>query len=92
MALVTVTISGASRGATLAWNANPRPLGGTGGGNFGTSFQERSGPAIYAIVVFGNPADPWTAKVTDGNHSQNHSGHMSPGGFDTTGDTPFTVS
>jgi hypothetical protein len=92
MALVSVTITGASRGATLTWKATTKPLGSTGAGNFATSFQESAGPALYAIVVFGNPADPWTARVTDGSKTHNHSGHMSPSGFDTTGDTPFTVS
>ena len=92
MALVTVTITGASRSATLKWKGAPKSLGGTGGGNFGTTFHENPGLAIYAIVVFGNPADPWTARVTDGTQTFNHAGHMSPNGSDTTGDTPFTVS
>ncbi|MBI2188391.1 MAG: hypothetical protein HYU37_14915 [Acidobacteria bacterium] len=92
MALITVTITGASRSATLTWNGSLKPLGGTGGGNFGTSFREPAGRAVYAIVVFGNPADPWSARVTDGTTTNNHSGHMSPGGFDTSGDTPFVVS
>jgi hypothetical protein len=92
MALVIVTITGATRAATLTWKGLPKPLGGDGAGGFGTSFSEVAGPATYGIVVFGNPADPWTAKVTDGATTFNHAGHMSPGGFDTTGDTTFPVS
>ena len=91
MALVTVTITGASRAATLTWKGLPKALGG-GGGTFGTSFSETPGVALYAIVVFGNPADPWTARVTDGTTTFNHAGHMSPSGHDTTGDTAFPVS
>ena len=91
MALVTVTITGASRSAALTWNGALKPLGGSGG-NFAVSFQQPAGTSVYAIVVFGNPSDPWSARVTDSSITHNHSGHMSPGGFDTTGDTQFKVS
>lgn len=92
MALVTVTVTGASHDATLTWKGTKKALGGTGGGNFGTSFPEQPGPAIYALTILGTPSDPWTARVTDGTKTFNHSGHVSPSGTDTTGDTLFTVS
>jgi hypothetical protein len=92
MALVTVTVTGASRSAALTWKGMPKPLGTAGGGNWAVSFQEKAGPAVYSITVHGNPADPWTAKVTDGTTTNNHSGHMSGAGSDGTGNTPFQVS
>jgi hypothetical protein len=92
MAQVTVTISGASHGATLTWSGALVPLNNTGGGNFGAAFPSPAGTFVYSIVVFGSPNDPWTAKVTDGTNTNNHAGHMSPGGFDTTGDTQFQVT
>jgi hypothetical protein len=91
MATVVVSINGASNAATLTWNGQRRPLAG-GAGAFGTSFFENPGTSVYAIVVFGNPSDPWSAKVTDGRTTFNHAGHMSPSGHDTTGDTNFPVS
>jgi hypothetical protein len=92
MTQVTVTITGVSRAATLTWNGQLVPLSNTGGGNFSAAFQSPAGNFIYSIVVFGSPSDPWTAKVTDGTNTNNHAGHMSPGGFDTTGDTQFQVT
>jgi hypothetical protein len=47
---------------------------------------------VYSVVVFGAPSDPWTAKVTDGTNANNHAGHMSKDGSDTTGDTQFQVT
>jgi len=91
MAQVTVNITGASRGATFTWNAKLVPLVDMGGGSFSGVVQSNPGTFIYAIVVFGSPGDAWTATVTDGTTTHNHAGHMSPGGFDTTGDTAFTV-
>jgi hypothetical protein len=92
MALVTVTVTGASRSATLTWKGAPKALGTTGGGNFGVSFQEAAGPAVYSITVNGNPTDSWTAKVTDGTTTNKHTGHMSAAGSDGTGKTAFQVS
>ncbi len=92
MSQVTVTITGVSRAATLTWNGKLVSLTNTGGGNFTAAFQSPAGKFIYSIVVFGTPNDPWTAKVTDGTNTNNHAGHMSPGGFDTTGDTQFQVT
>jgi hypothetical protein len=92
MSLVTVTVTGASRSAALTWKGAPKPLGTTGGGNWAVSFQEAAGPAEYSISVNGNPTDPWTAKVTDGTTTNNHSGHMSAAGSDGTGKTRFQVS
>jgi hypothetical protein len=91
MAQISVSITGVSRGATLTWDATLMPLVDMGGGNLNTAFQSAPGTHIYAIVVFGSPGDAWTATVTDGTTTHNHAGHMSPGGFDTTGDTAFTV-
>ena len=91
MSQITVKINGASRGATFTWNQNLIPLIDMGGGSFNAVFQSNPGTFIYAIVVFGSPGDPWTASVTDGTTTHNHAGHMSPAGFDTTGDTAFTV-
>jgi hypothetical protein len=92
MAQVDVTITGVSRDAKLTWSGSPISLTSTGGGAYQASFQSASGTYVYSIVVFGAPADPWTAKVTDGTTTHNHAGHMSPAGYDTTGDTPFTVT
>ena len=91
MAQVTVNITGASRDATFTWNAKLVPLVDMGGGSFNAAVKSAPGTFIYAIVVFGSPNDAWTATVTDGTTTHNHAGHMSPGGFDTTGDTAFTV-
>jgi hypothetical protein len=91
MAQVTVTIGGVSRSAVLTWNGALTPLTSTGGG-FTAAFQSPPGTFVYSIVVFGSPSDPWTAKVTDGTNTNNHAGHMSPGGFDSTGDTQFQVT
>jgi len=90
MAQINVTIKGASRDAKLTWNHKMKSLVG-GPPNFSGSFKASPGKYVYAIVVFGNPTDPWTAAVTDGTITQNFAGHMSPSGFDTTGDTEFEV-
>ena len=92
MAQVTTTIGGVSRAATFTWNGQLVPLTSMGGGTFTAAFQSPAGKFIYSIVVFGSPNDPWTAKITDGTSTNNHAGHMSPGGFDTTGDTQFQVA
>jgi hypothetical protein len=92
VAQIDVLITGASRGATLTWSGVTKSLSSTGGGTYAASFQVAPGTYIYAIVVFGAPGDPWTAKVTDGKVTHNHAGHMSPAGYDSTGDTSFTVA
>lgn len=91
MAQLSVKITGVSRGATLTWNQSLVPLVDMGGGNLNAGFQSNSGTFLYAFVVFGSPGDAWTASITDGTTTHNHAGHMSPAGFDTTGDTAFTV-
>jgi hypothetical protein len=91
MAQINVTITGVSRAATLTWNQKLKSLTNNGGGSFAASFQSDIGSFTYAIVVFGSDGDPWTAKVTDGITTQNFAGHMSPSGFDATGDTTFQV-
>jgi len=92
MAQVTVTIAGVSHSAVFTWAGAMKSLTSTGGGGFTAAFQSPAGTFVYSIVVFGSPGDPWTAKVTDGTNTNNHAGHMSPGGFDTTGDTQFQVT
>lgn len=92
MTQVTVTIKGASRAATLTWGGVLVTLTSTGGGNHTAAFQRAPGIYLYVITVFGAPGDAWSASVTDGVGTPfNHSGHMSPGGFDGTGDTAFQV-
>jgi hypothetical protein len=91
MAQVTVTIKGASRAATLSWGGDLVSLTSTGGGNHTAAFQRVPGNYLYVITVFGAPGDAWSANITDGIGPQNHAGHMSPGGFDGTGDTAFQV-
>jgi hypothetical protein len=91
MSQVDVTITGASRDAKLTWSGAQMTLTSSGGGSWAASFQTAPGDYVYSVVVFGAPADPWTAKITDGKTTHNHAGHMSPAGYDTTGDTPFTV-
>lgn len=88
MAQINVTVTGASRSASLTWDGSPVSMA----NNSTASFPTPAGFHIYAIVVAGSPTDPWTAKVTDGVTTQNHAGHMSPGGFDTTGDTGFQAA
>jgi len=87
MAQINVTVTGASRSSSMTWDGNLVSMS-----NGSASFSSAAGLHVYAIVVSGSPGDGWTAKVTDGTTTQNHAGHMSPGGFDTTGDTPFRVS
>ena len=88
MAQINVTVTGVSRSAVLTWDGKLVPMT----NNSTASFPTPAGFHIYAIVVAGSPGDAWTAKVTDGTTTQNHSGHMSPGGFDTTGDTGFQAA
>jgi hypothetical protein len=92
MAEVTVTIGGVSRSAVLTWNGALTPLSSTGQGGYCAAFHSAAGPFVYSVVVFGAPSDPWTAKVTDGTNANNHAGHMSKDGSDTTGDTQFQVT
>ena len=92
MAQIDVTITGASRDARLNWGGSPVSLTNLGAGSFAASFRRDPGNYIYSIVVFGDPGDPWSAKVTDSTTTQNFAGHMAPSGFDTSGDTPFTVT
>lgn len=91
MAQVTAKITGASRGAVFTWNTKLVPLVDMGGGSFQGTIQSNPGTFIYALVLFGSPGDPWSATVSDGTTTNNHAGHMSPSGYDTTGDTAFTV-
>jgi hypothetical protein len=93
MSQISVDITGASRSANLSWNGASKTLTAMGGGSYSASFQCTPSPPdyIYSIVVYGDPKDPWTAKVSDGTTTYNHSGHMSPSGYDTTGDTQFTA-
>ena len=94
MAQITVKITGIARGVTGAvftWSQQIKPLGDMGGGNLQTSFQSDPGTFLYSLAFNGPPGDAWTASVTDGTTTHNHAGHMSPAGFDTTGDTAFTV-
>jgi len=91
VAQVTVKIAGVSRGATFTFDQQLVPLVDGGGGNFSGAVNTPAGTFLYAIVVFGSPGDPWTATVTDGTTTHNFAGHMSPAGFDTTGDTAITV-
>jgi len=94
MAQIAVKITGIARGiqgATFTWSQQIKPLVDFGGGNLQTSFLSDPGTFLYSLVVFGPPGDAWTLLVTDGTTVHNHAGHMSPAGFDTTGDTAFTV-
>lgn len=89
---MNITITGVDRDAKLTWDAKGKSLSKTGGGNYSAAFQVKPGKYVYSIVVWGAPEDAWTAKVTDGNVTHNYAGHMSPSGYDTTGDTNFTVA
>jgi len=91
MATINVNVTGVSRQPVLTWDQKQISMAGSGGGNFAVSFPSPAGSFVYSIVVFGSQGDAWTAKVTDGTTTHNHAGHMSPGGFDTTGDTLFQV-
>jgi hypothetical protein len=91
MTEITVKITGVSRGATLTWNHKLVSLADAGGGNLSAVIESKPGTFLYAIVVFGSPGDPWTGSVSGGVATFNHAGHMSPAGFDTTGDTAYTV-
>ena len=87
MADITATVTGASRSASMTWDGSLKSMT----NNSSAAFSTPAGFHIYAIVLAGSPGDAWTAKVTDGTTTQNHSGHMSPAGFDTTGDTGFNA-
>jgi hypothetical protein len=89
MPTINATIIGASRGATMQWDSHHVVLTNLGGGNFATQFATAAGDHIYRINVSGAPLDPWTADVSDGTTTQHHSGVVSPGGGDGTGDTGF---
>lgn len=92
MKQVTFTIKGVSRQAVVTWNGQLIALVDLGGGNFSGAVQSAPGIFVYSIVVFGSPGDAWAATVAcDGSSTQNFSGHMSPAGNDTTGDTAFRV-
>lgn len=91
MVQVSLRVTGASRGATWTWDQKLIPLVDMGGGNLSGAVQSTPGTFLYAVIVFGSPTDAWTATVADGTTTHNHAGHMSPSGFDTTGDTAFTV-
>jgi len=88
---VTITITGASNGATFSWDQKLVALVSTGNGGWSGTVQAASGSHIHSVVVFGQSNDPWTATVTDGTTTQNFAGHISPSGADTTGDTIFGV-
>ena len=91
-ATVTVIIAGASRAAVFNWDGSKKSLTSDGAGNYAVTFPTTRGFHIYSVVVFGNPGDGWAARIQAGSATQNHSGHMSPSGYDTTGDTPFMVA
>jgi hypothetical protein len=91
MAQINVSITGASHDARLLWDAQPRALT-KAGNNYSASFQADAGIHIYVVSMAGAPGQKWTVEVTGGNDDFEHEGHMSPGGIDTTGDTPYKVS
>jgi hypothetical protein len=92
MKQIAFAIKGVSQQAVVTFNGQLVPLVNAGGGSFSGAVQVNPGVFVYSIVVFGSPGDPWTATVTcPGSSTQNFSGHMSPAGNDTTGDTAFKV-
>jgi len=91
MSTITISIKGASRGAKLRWNARGKALLRTSGG-YSTEFEVDEGTHVYVISVLGAPGEKWSAKVKGGDATFEHVGHMSPGGADTTSDTPYEVS
>jgi hypothetical protein len=66
-------------------------LNNDGGGKFSAEIDCSPGTYIYAIVLYGDPGAPWTAAVTTGVITHPHSGHFSPAGYGSTGDTAITV-
>jgi hypothetical protein len=92
MKQVTFAIKGVANQAVVTWNGSLVPVVDMGGGNFSAAQQTAAGTFVYSIVVFGRNGDPWSATVScPGSPSQGFSGHMSPAGNDTTGDTAFKV-
>ncbi len=91
VARITTRITGASRSASFYWDGERVPLVHSGD-RYEAQFQSSAGKHIYALQLFGDPGDAWNATVTDGKSTQNHGGHMSPGGMDVTGDSIFYTS
>ena len=90
MATIEILVKGATRGARVLWDAQPKSLKKTDSG-FAATFQADAGTHVYVVSVSGDPGEKWSVKVKGGKKTFNHAGHMSPGGLDTTGDTPYEV-
>jgi hypothetical protein len=77
--------------ASFTWDSNKIPLARTGAAWTATVKAAVNSKHIYIITVWGTSGQSWTATVAAPSHTNKHAGHMSPGGFDTTGDTAFEV-
>jgi hypothetical protein len=90
MPTITVKIKGASRAAKFFWNAKPKSLK-SSGASFSAEFEAKSGSHVYVATLAGAPGEAWSVEVSGGAKTNKHAGHMSPGGIDATGDTPYKV-
>jgi hypothetical protein len=86
---VEVKIDGPSFEAKLTWDGKLKPLTRTGN-QYTASFDAGDGDHVYAVVAFGAPGEAWTATIS-ATQSNQHAGHISPAGVDTTGDTVIHV-
>ena len=87
---VSVKITGPSRDAVLSWQGASKALS-HAEGKYSCRFDVLPGKYTYSIVVFGAPGEKWKALVTTDDLEREHSGHMSPAGVDTTGDTGLEI-
>lgn len=91
MAIIRVTLTGA-RQVTFTFDAKQKPLINEGEGRWTGSFDATAGDHVYSAIVWGHSGDAWTLKVEGGKRERNHAGHMSPAGYDTSGDTAVEVA
>lgn len=82
---VKIEIEGPSFDAKLTWDGKVKTLTRVGN-HYSAVFETSTGAHLYAVVAVGAPGEAWTATVTAAEINE-HAGHMSPAGIDTTGDT-----
>jgi len=90
VSVIKIAIKGADDVA-FTWDGADVPLNSTGTSWKGTVNAEVNSKHLYVITVWGTSGQGWTATVAAPDHTNKHAGHMSPGGFDTSGDTEFEV-
>jgi hypothetical protein len=90
MADIKITIKNPTD-AAFTWDGSDVPLARSGTTWTATVTAAVGSSHIYVITAWGTAGQAWTGTVAAPSHTNKHAGHMSPGGFDTTGDTAFKV-